>query len=172
MTYTRRRMRRGFTLIEVMAATFMVTFGLVAAYFLVGLGTATNLDAKHTALAYQAAQQEIEFIRNMPYQGSDTFTGLQSLTRAAPAANVKEARFLKEDGSADASRPGDTGYPGYVKSLAELPNGSGGVIITNDATAGNLCKHVTVVVRWSDKGNLQRAIAVKTLISMGGIDPR
>ena len=35
MTTARRRVRRGFTLIEVMAATFMVTFGLVAAYFLV-----------------------------------------------------------------------------------------------------------------------------------------
>lgn len=172
MTSARRRVRRGFTLIEVMAATFMVTFGLVAAYYLVGLGTTTNMDAKHMTLAYQAAQQEIEFIRNMPFQGSETFTGLQSLTKLAPPIGSKEARFLKEDGSADASRPGDTGYPGYVKSLAELPKGSGGVVITDDPAAGNLCKHVTVIVRWSDRGNLQRSVAVKTLVSMGGIDPR
>ena len=163
------RRPRGFTLVEVMAATLLTTIGLMAVFYLVGLGTAINTDARNTAQAYQAAQQEIEIIRNMPYTATGTFTGLINLSRAA---STPEARFIRPDGTDDASRPRDNGYPGLVPAPARLPNASGGVIITNDATAGNKVKNVTVVVRWTDRGNEQRNVMLGTQISQGGIDPR
>lgn len=167
----------GFTLIEVLAATFVTTVGLISTFYLVGVGTSVNTDAKATAQAYQAAQQEIEIIRNMPYNPTGNFCGLIALNRPAPSGSNPESRFLQSDGSDDASRPGDTGfangvsYPGLVSALASLPNGRGGVIIT-DATPDHLCKNVTVVVRWTDKGGTERNVAVGTMVSNGGIDPR
>jgi prepilin-type N-terminal cleavage/methylation domain-containing protein len=160
---------RAFTLIEVMAATVLVGVGMMASYFLLALGTKTNSDARYTALAYQAAQQEIEFVRNMPFQGSSSFSGLQSMTRTASGSDLP--RFVTETGSDDASRPNDANYPGYVTALRSLPEGTGGLLVSNDPTAGNKLKHVTAIVRWKD-GKQTREIAVKTYVSLGGIDPR
>ncbi|HEY3266915.1 MAG TPA: hypothetical protein VGM37_08315 [Armatimonadota bacterium] len=161
----------GFTLIEVLAATFVTTVGLLAAFYLVGLGASVNTDAKITAQAYQAAQQEVEVIRNMPFNADGAFGGLISLTRPASTSTTPEYRFLKPDGTDDASRPGDAGYPGLVPALANLPNGRGGVIITA-GDAGRICRNVTVVVRWTDRGGLERNVCIGTIIANGGIDPR
>ena len=153
--------RRGFTLIEVLGATVVLTVGLMAAFYLVGLGTSVNTDSKLTAQAYQAAQQEIEILRNMPYNATASSTGLKALSITS------ENRFVKPNGQWDASRPSDTGYPGLVPALAKLPNGRGGLILT-----GTDYKNVTVVVRWTDPGPTERQVVVGTIIAEGGIDPR
>jgi prepilin-type N-terminal cleavage/methylation domain-containing protein len=162
---------RAFTLIEVMAATVLVGVGMMASYYLLALGTKTNSDARYTALAYQAAQQEIEFVRNMPFQGSTSFSGLQSMTRTASGSDIP--RFVTETGADDVSRPTDANYPGYVTALRSLPEGTGGLLVSNDPdpNVGNKLKHVTAIVRWKD-GKQTREIAVKTYVSLGGIDPR
>lgn len=168
----RPRVERGFSLVEVMGATVIVTVGLLATLALMLTGTTVNADAKRMAQAYQAAQQEIELLRNMPYRSTGAFAGLASVQKPASTNNTVEARFLKPDGADDASRPGDTGYPGLVPALAQLPSGAGGLIITDDPMAGNQCKRVTVIVRWKDPGNVDRSVAVGTMIAEGGIDPR
>jgi len=173
------RRARGFTLIEVICATVLLTTGLMSAFYMVGLGTSVNADAKNMALAYQVAQQEIEILRNIPWEPSGTFGGLGSLYLPAfsspDSAGCYERRFLQPIGVYDASRPGDVNYngrtyPGLVPALSQLPNGRGGLVITNPTTG--LYKNVTVVVRWTDPGNRERVIAVATSIAKGGIDPR
>jgi prepilin-type N-terminal cleavage/methylation domain-containing protein len=161
-----RAKRRGFTLIEVVAATAVTVVGLVSTFYLVGLGSTVNSDAKNVSQAYQICQQEIELLRNMP------FATLQPLVKASTASGTPESRFLKADGTDDASRPGDTGYPGLIANLGNLRGGSGGVIITNDATASNQAKHVTVVVRWTDPNNQARSAIVGTIIAQGGMGAR
>jgi type II secretory pathway pseudopilin PulG len=175
----KRRLRRGFTLLEVLGATMLVTTGLMTAFFMVGMGTKVNTDAKNLAQAYQAAQQEIEILRNIPWQQSGTFTGLGSVVQL-PLTTVTsdmcyENRFLLPNGNWDASRPSDTNlngqtYPGLVPALGRLPNGRGGLIITG--ASSNAPKSITVIVRWTDPGNQERVIAVGTVITKGGIDPR
>jgi prepilin-type N-terminal cleavage/methylation domain-containing protein len=147
--------RRGFTLIEVLGATMVLTVGLMSAFYLVGLGTSVNTDAKNMAQAYQAAQQEVEVLRNMPY---DTLSAVSRST---------EGKFVTSAGGADASSPTDTGYPGLVPALAKLPNGRGGLILS-----GTDYRKVTVVVRWTDPGLAERQVVVGTIIAKGGIDPR
>lgn len=163
---THRAKRRGFTLIEVVCATAVTVIGLVSAFYLVGLSTGVNSDAKNAAQAYQAAQQEIELVRNIP------FATLTTIVKASTPSGTPEARFLEPDGTDDASRPGDTGYPGLIPSLANLPNGRGGIIITDDATAAAQAKHVTVVIRWTEKGGQERSAIVGTIIAQGGMNAR
>lgn len=158
--------RRGFTLIEVVAATAVIVVGLVSTFYLVGLGSTVNSDARNVSLAYQVCQQEIELLRNVP------FATLQPVVKASTAAGTPESRFLKPDGTDDASRPGDTGYPGLIANLGNLRGGSGGVIITNDATASDQAKHVTVVVRWTDPNKQTRSAIVGTIIAQGGMGAR
>lgn len=171
---SRRRGAQGFALIEVLGATILLTTGLMAAFFMVGLGTSVTTDSKHMAQAYQAAQQEIEILRNIPWGPNGGFGGLGTLVRAPyttpDSAKCYESRFLRSNGDPDASRPGDTGYPGLVPALAKLPNGRGGLIVTNPASG--TYKNVSVVIRWTDPGNKERVIAVATSIAKGGIDPR
>jgi hypothetical protein len=161
----RRSSVRAFTLIEVLIAVLVLTTGLMTGFYMVAMGTAVDLDGKITTQAYMAAAQEVEILRNMPY------SRLQSITRTT---TNPESRFLKPDGTDDASRPGDTNYnSNLVPALRNLPGrGTGGLIITNDSTAGNLCKRVTVVVRWTDKGNQPRLVTVNTNIASGGINLR
>lgn len=172
MKRTRRTAPRGLTLIEVVISLTVVTVGLVSAFYLFAVSRVSLTDARNTTQAYFAAQQELEIIRNMPYQSNGSFGGLISLYRPSTAAGTPEGRFLKPDGTDDASRPGDVGYPGLVLPLANLPNGTGGVIITDHPYAGNQCKVVTVVVRWSDRGNVQRQATLSSVIANGGINPR
>lgn len=174
----RRAKRRGFTLLEVVFATAVTVVGLVSSFYLVGLSTGVNSDAKNMAQAYQVAQQEIELIRAMP------FTTLQPITKASTPSGTPEARFLTTAGGDDASRPGDSGYPGLANGLgsncglANLQNGRGGVIITNDTSVSSdtsvqsQVKHVTVVVRWTDAGARERSAIVGTIVTLGGMDVR
>ena len=148
--------RRGFTLIEVMAATMVLTVGLLAAFYLMGLGTSVNTDSKTTAQAYQAAQQEIEILRNIPYA-----------TLSAISRPTEAGKFVTPAGGVDASSPGDTGYPGLVPALKNLPNGRGHLMMT-----GTDYKNITVIVRWTDPGPMERQVVVGTIIAEGGIDPR
>jgi prepilin-type N-terminal cleavage/methylation domain-containing protein len=174
----RKTKRRGFTLIEVVCATAVTVIGLVSTFYLVGISTGINGDAKNTAQAYQVAQQEIELIRNMP------FATLQPITKPSTAAGTPESRFLTTAGGDDASRPGDSGYPGLTNGLgsncglANLRNGRGGVIITNDTTVSadttvqSQVKHVTVVVRWTEPSGQERSAIVGTIVTLGGMDPQ
>lgn len=173
-----RAKRRGFTLLEVVCATAVTVVGLVSAFYLVGISTGVNSDAKNMSQAYQVAQQEIELIRSMP------FTTLQPITKAPTASGTPEARFLTTSGGDDASRPGDGGYPGLSNGLGancglgNLRNGRGGVIITNDTTVSSdsaiqsQVKHVTVVVRWTEAGGQERSAVVGTIVTLGGMDAR
>jgi prepilin-type N-terminal cleavage/methylation domain-containing protein len=162
---TNRPRQRGFTLIEVLCATAVTVIGLISAFYLVALSTTVNSDAKNVAQAYQVAQQEIELLRNMP------FATLQLLIFPPTAAGTLETRFIKADGTPDASRPGDAGYPGLAPGLGNLRGGSGGLIISDDSTSGTP-KHVTVVVRYTDPGNQQRSAIVGTIIAQGGMGAR
>lgn len=161
-----RAKQRGFTLIEVMCAIVVTVVGLVAAFYLVGFSSTVTSDARNVARAYQVCQQEIELLRNMPY------ATLKPIVKASTASGTPESRFLTANGANDASRPGDAGYPGLIANLSTLSGGSGGVIITNDATALDQAKHVTVVVRWMDPGNQARSAIVGTIIAQGGMGGR
>ena len=161
-----RARQRGFTLIEVMCALVVTVVGLVAAFYLVAFSSKVNSDARNVSRAYQVCQQEIELLRNMPY------ATLQPIVRASTASGTPESQFLTAAGGDDASRPGVAGYPGLMANLGTLSGGSGGVIITNDETALDQAKHVTVVVRWMDPGNQARSAIVGTIIAQGGIGAR
>jgi hypothetical protein len=164
--------------VEVLCAIVLTVVGIVSAFYLVAISTVGNSDARNMAQAYQAAQLEIELVRNIP------FATLQTIIKAPTPAGTQEARFLKADGTSDASRPGDAGYPGQIPNLANLSGGSGGVIITNDSngtsttlgpngtTATYPAKHVTVIVRWTDPNKQPRYAVMGTIIAQGGIGAR
>jgi prepilin-type N-terminal cleavage/methylation domain-containing protein len=77
VTFIIRRCR-GFSLIEVLMAIVLITVGLSSVYYLVAVSIDSNNFSKDTNLAYQAANEQMEHLRQMPYAslliGNTTFT--------------------------------------------------------------------------------------------------
>jgi prepilin-type N-terminal cleavage/methylation domain-containing protein len=76
----------GFTLIEVMFAVIIVSLALFSIAFLFAKGTIFVTEIRQTAIAIQAAQEEMELIRDMSFSNILT---LNSSFIAAGFSNLK-----------------------------------------------------------------------------------
>ena len=94
---TRFRRRRftsnpGFTLVEVMVATFMMSIAGAAIYILIGTLIRTHVLSEHMATATTLAQAKVDELRAADYatisNGQDVVTGFRREWTIAPYANL------------------------------------------------------------------------------------
>ena len=75
--------KKGFTLLEVLLATVLIVFGVVAVVSAMATGVYTDSSIEGQAIALNLAQEEMETIKNTPYANINTTnfpTGLNPLT--------------------------------------------------------------------------------------------
>jgi prepilin-type N-terminal cleavage/methylation domain-containing protein len=60
-------MKKGLTLIEILVAVSITAIIVLSLYGALVYGMAINLKTKHKAIAYHAASQEMEILRNTPF---------------------------------------------------------------------------------------------------------
>lgn len=75
--------KKGFTLLEVLLATVLIVFGVVAVVSAMAAGVYTDSSIEGQAIALNLAQEEMEAIKNIPYANINTTnfpTGLIPLT--------------------------------------------------------------------------------------------
>lgn len=99
-------MKKGFTLIEVLLATVLVVFGVVAVVSAMSAGVYTDSSIEGQVIALNLAQAEIETIKNTPYANINTTNfpaGLNPLTGSF--SNYSRQVTLSPSGSGTNSNP-------------------------------------------------------------------
>ena len=133
-----KRHNRGFSLIELMAAMFILAVGLtsVSMLFVAGVISSTKFRRMNTAVA--AAQRQMERLRSAGFSG----------------CIVDDEVFTPADGytliEANADGTGQIGFP-----VTGLPNGQGVIDIRHYSGATGIypnLKDITVAVTWTGGG--------------------
>jgi type II secretory pathway pseudopilin PulG len=145
---------RGFTLVEVLLAAFLITIGLVGLLSVVPVGTFATTDGYRLSTATFLANQKLEEARNMPWRSApaNDCLGCSAATTSAPTVPAGGTCTL---GGTTVNANGAlpwfadqtntiTGFPGYNRTV-RITNcgagaGCGGVI---DATLRNVVVTVT-----------------------------
>jgi hypothetical protein len=169
---------RGFTLVEVLLAAFLMTVGLVGLLSVVPVGTFATSDGYRLSTATFLANQKLEEVRNMPWRSApvNDCLGLSASASAAPtvpagATCTLGATTVNANGAlpwfADQGSTAISGFSGYSRSVritnCGVGAGCGGVV---DATLRNVVVTVTyrsgtaVAVSSTDK-----AVTVGMLVS-------
>jgi prepilin-type N-terminal cleavage/methylation domain-containing protein len=79
--------RRGFTLIEAMVSIVVVSMVASAGALAVGVSSATQQESQLAQLATQAAQQQLAYLLEKPYDSMSTYAGTEEVGRMlAPPA--------------------------------------------------------------------------------------
>lgn len=131
----------GFTLIELLVTTAITGVTLVALLGVFSWTARVNRLARHTALGYEIANQEIELLRATPFGNLP--------------ANQTEGALVGTIEGLD-SLPAAAGF----LTIENYPQGD---------TSGTI-RAVSVRVEWSE-GTATRQVQVDTLIAQGGINP-
>ena len=138
----------GFTLVEVLVVIFFlaVLALTLVSVFIYGFQISTRTE--QNTLAVQIAQEELEFIRNIPFASIATYIGSTS-------------DFIQANlGTGER-------YAGY--DFTQMQNISGTLTMENDlGDSGNIIK-LTATITWTYKGTQQRKDVV-TYIMRGGIN--
>jgi prepilin-type N-terminal cleavage/methylation domain-containing protein len=146
-----RRRSRGFSLIEVMVATFLLGVGLtgVAGLFMSGLYSSRK--AERISIAANAAQKEVERLRSAGFSG----------------CIVDPDIFTSEDGySILEQHENKTGRIGFA--VPDLPNGQGVTEIDYYNSASGYypnLKDITVTVTWTGGGPTGGSTVLNALIA-------
>lgn len=90
------RARRGFTLIEALVAIVVVSMVASAAALAVGLSAAAQQESQLAQLATQAAEQQLAFLLEKPYDSMSTYAGTEEVGHilAPPAGGGVERTTL------------------------------------------------------------------------------
>jgi prepilin-type N-terminal cleavage/methylation domain-containing protein len=173
---------RGFTLIEVLLAAFLMTVGLVGLLSVVPVGTFATTDGYRLSTATFLANQKLEEVRNMPWRSAPANDCLGLSAGNPPAAPTvpggatctlptSPQTVINANGAlpwfADQGSTAISGFSGYSRSVritnCGVGAGCGGVI---DATLRNVVVTVTyrsgtaVAVSSTDK-----AVTVSMLVT-------
>jgi hypothetical protein len=146
---------RGFTLVEVLLAAFLMTVGLVGLLSVVPIGTFATTDGYKLSTATFLANQKLEEVRNMPWRSApaNDCLGLSATASAAPTVPAGGtctlgATTVNANGAlpwfADQATNSITGFPGYSRNVritncGVVPGCSG----ITDATLRNIVVTVT-----------------------------
>ena len=146
-----RRKTKGFSLVELLAAVFILGVGLTSVSTLFVAGLISSRKAQRISGAVNATQQQMERLRSAGFSG------------CAADPDI----FKSEDGYSILEQHADlTGRIGF--GVPDLPNGQGVIDIElYDSGAGvypNL-KDVTVTVTWSGGGPTSGTTVLQTLIA-------
>jgi type II secretory pathway pseudopilin PulG len=57
----------GFTLVDVLLSIAIITVGMVAVSYTMAVGIGLNIDTRETNLAYQAANAQMDYLRQLPF---------------------------------------------------------------------------------------------------------
>jgi type II secretory pathway pseudopilin PulG len=146
---------RGFTLVEVLLAAFIMTLGLVGLLSVVPVGTFATTDGYRLSTATFLANQKLEEVRNMPWRSApaNDCLGISPSATQAPAvpagASCTLGATTVNAGGAlpwftDEATNTITGSPGYSRNVRITNCGVGagcsGVV---DATLRNVVVTVT-----------------------------
>jgi hypothetical protein len=124
----------------------LLAIGMTGVFYLMAVGTDMNINTREQMLAYQAANAQMDFLRQQPYT---------ALT------NVTNATFGTTSGSAS------------YQALSQLANSQGFYTIVDYNTGTDIVKQLTVSVNWSRKSSSRnRTVTVSTLASKGGLNER
>lgn len=146
----RRRMKdrqSGFTLIEAILIIALLAVGMTGVFYLTAVGTDMNINTREEMLAYQSANEYMDYLRQQPYAALGVTTDQPFGTTA-----------------------GTVGY----ESLARLSNAQGVYTVSDyQSNNGDTVKQLTVKVNWSRKSAaLNRTVTVSTLAVEGGLNER
>jgi Tfp pilus assembly protein PilV len=67
MSRVGKRTTSGFTLVDVLLSVAIITVGMVAVSYTMAVGLGLNIDTRETNLAYQAANAQMDFLRQLPF---------------------------------------------------------------------------------------------------------
>jgi prepilin-type N-terminal cleavage/methylation domain-containing protein len=146
------RRRRGFTLLEVLAATLVLGLGLVGVGSMVTYSVVSHEKSVNYTLAAERASAEVERVREAGYLGAKVTTDLFP----APAYTLASATKV-------------------TFTVAELKGGQGSITIDEDAqakatdpntgSAYNNMKLVQVAITWTGSRNLSGSYQTATLVA-------
>jgi len=135
------RRSRGFSLIEVMVAVFVLSIGLLGMAALMATSMRNNQSADHRSQAVNLAHDVVEMMR----ANINNTQGYGSAGFSNPAAACPGAEVAFPYGTGDLYVQ-DRRY--WQRKLCQrLPNGRGRVLITGNITAGYIAR---VDVCWND----------------------
>ena len=145
--------QRGFTLVEVLLAAFLMTIGLVGLLSVVPVGTFATSDGYRLSTATFLANQKLEEVRNMPWRSApaNDCLGISSTATSAPTVPAGGTCTLGATTvNANGALPWFTdqssisGFQGYSRNVritnCGVGAGCGGVV---DATLRNVVVTVT-----------------------------
>lgn len=144
---------RGFTLVEVLLAAFVMTLGLVGLLSVVPVGTSATTDGYRLSTATFLANQKLEEVRNMPWRSAPANDCLGFSASATAAPTVPAGGTCSLGGTTInaggalpwfANETSITGFQGYTRNVRITNCGAGagcsGVV---DATLRNVVVTVT-----------------------------
>ena len=67
MSRVGKRTTSGFTLVDVLLSIAVITVGMVAVSYTMAVGLGLNIDTRETNLAYQAANAQMDYLRQLPF---------------------------------------------------------------------------------------------------------
>lgn len=131
--------KEGFTLIEVLLATVLVVFGVVAVVSAMSAGVYTDSSIEGQSIALNLAQAEMETIKNTLY------------------ATINTTNFPAGSSCITGVFPNCTGsFANYARQVTLFPSGGG--------TNSNPTTQVTVTVSWQ-LGLMQSSVSLTTLLT-------
>lgn len=144
--HRRRDRQGGFTLIEALLVIALLAVGLTAVFYLMAVGTDMNINTRDQMVAYQAANEYMDFLRQKPYTTLTNTSGTFGATST------------------------DVGY----QALTQLTNPLGSYTIADYPGSGaDAVKQITVTVQWSRKSASRNvSVSVSTLSAKGGLNER
>jgi Tfp pilus assembly protein PilV len=165
---------RGFTLVEVLLAAFVMTLGLVGLLSVVPVGTSATSDGYRLSTATFLANQKLEEVRNMPWRSAPANDCLGFSASATAAPTVPAGATCSLGGTTInaggalpwfANESSIAGFQGYTRNvrIASCAAGCGGVV---DATLRNVV--VTVTYRTGSAvavSSIDKPVAVNMLVS-------
>jgi prepilin-type N-terminal cleavage/methylation domain-containing protein len=152
--------QRGFTLIEVLLAAFLITIGLVGLLSVVPVGTFATTDGYRLSTATFLANQKLEEVRNMPWRSApaNDCLGISANASAAPTVpagatcslSTSPPTLINAGGAlpwfADQAANTMSGFPAYARNVRITDCGVApgcGTPAVIDATVRNVVVTVT-----------------------------
>ena len=142
---------RGFSLIEVMVALAILSFGLLGVAAMQGVAIQGNAFAKDITVATSAAQEILERIR------------LHATSRIVLSAY--DGMNTANTATAPATNPARSDYLAWQQQLAtlKLPSGSGTIDVQFDSPAPEMST-VTATVRWQSSLRPNNQLVTSTIV--------
>ena len=176
MSLRKRAWMGGFSLVEVVVATALVTLGLSGIYAMQGRTLQVMRSARDSGSASQLLQQRVEDLRLSEYADVAKSTGLVSLMNGSGGKMESEdelthARNLQEYVTISTYvRPGVSPIPATQSFTVTRTRGVATATSTGDLSAQSQVM-VRLWVTWQDRFKTQRR-EFATVLSRGGVSPR